>query len=100
MDPKILDIPQEYLDEAVRRLNAFSHGYSAEGISAQVLARTLRELGWKPPVDPVLKRAREIVAQVWNANGINYHAQVLGGERDSSVDVQAVLIALREGMGE
>ena len=94
-------IPQEYLDEAVRRLNDRLKGwFKADDLATKVLARTLQELGWKPPIDPMLVRARELAVR---SIGTDYPLTVKRfrtGLNDSDPAVQAALIALREGMGE
>lgn len=86
------DIPKAYLDEAVRRLNATGYVYSAAHHVVQVLARTLKELGWQPPVDPVEQRAWAIARSVYQ--------HLSDREIKGTTAYQAALIALREGMGE
>lgn len=88
-------IPQAYLDEAVRR--TVEGGYtsvSKNNAYVKLLARTLQELGWQPPVDPMLVRAREI------ANRTSTQLDFSAGFHDHTPAVRAALIALREGMGE
>lgn len=97
------DIPQMYLDEAVRRCNQghYSGGYVETDWTVIVLARTLQELGWQPPVDPMLVRARKIVANFYHRNNCPLAAKrVFDGERDDQDEVRIALIALREGMDE
>lgn len=100
------DIPQMYLDEAIRRLN---NGVGLDvwardlndNPTLRTLARTLQELGWQPPVDPMLVRAREIAAKCWADLNCTFSAsQILDGTGDCEPAVQAALIALREGMGK
>lgn len=100
------DIPQVYLDEAIRRLNngagldVWGRGLN-DHPTLRTFARTLQELGWQPPVDPMLVRARGIVANFYHQNKAPYAAKrVLDGERDDQDEVRIALIALREGMGE
>jgi len=92
------DIPQVYLDEANRLWNDPRN----DNLSPkELLARTLQELGWKPPVDPKLVRAREIAARQLNIIGCDITASsILHAAQDNNPAVQAALIALTEGMGE
>lgn len=98
----VTDIPKVYLDEAERRYRHGPDGYYYAGNwSLKVLARTLQELGWQPPVDPMLVRAREIAARAYDSQGWGIMAtEVRDGDADCSPAVQAALIALREGMGK
>lgn len=53
------------------------------------------------PVDPVVARAREIVAEALERQGGETNARPFrAGDRDDSPAMQAVIRALREGMGE
>jgi hypothetical protein len=94
----VTDIPQVYLDEANRLWNDPRN----DNLSPkELLARTLQELGWEPPVDPKLVRARKIAAKYLAANGRHYYEQLIeNGGHDEHDAVQAALIALTEGMGE
>ena len=91
-------ILQVYLDEAAKRSGYYSwehaNQYAAMVPIIRAHARTLQELGWKPPVPPELKRAREIANEV--TEGVDYRA----GYHDNFPAVKAALIALREGMGD
>ena len=88
-------IPQAYLIEAVRRLNDANCAisFSTETQTVRVLARTLQELGWEPPVDPVEQRAKEICARLsgWHIDRCEDMAPKV---------YQAALIALRDGLGK
>lgn len=86
-------IPQIYLDEALRRLN-MPHS-PALWI---VLARTLQELDWKAPVDPIVLTARSIVAEANKGSYNDYVAMVLAGEEDSGIEMKIALEALSKGM--
>jgi len=67
------DIPEMYLAEAVRRLNA---EYTAQGLAqtlvwnsrtpaTHALALTLQELGWTPPIDEArMDKARKVIGVV------------------------------------
>jgi hypothetical protein len=87
-----------YINEALRRLSAASNCYYWDGHPAiQAFAEALQELGWKPPVDPLLLRAREIVARIQEGKGwADAHRQTLKGVYDDSVSVLATLAALKE----
>lgn len=66
------DIPEMYLAEAVRRLNAacIDDPWSRKDSITKVLARTLQELGWKPPIDEArMAKARKVAAAVLEASG-------------------------------
>jgi hypothetical protein len=107
------DIPQVYLDEAVQRLNferAKAFGgevikfWSSDDYNVQVLALTLQELGWEPPVDPKEALARKVAAAVCEVMSRPVMARFIREGRGSSPIeksvVQAALIALTEGMVE
>ncbi|RPI59350.1 MAG: hypothetical protein EHM48_09015, partial [Planctomycetaceae bacterium] len=65
------DIPQMYLDEAIRRLENDCPYLSWDGsVAVPVLAHTLQELGWKPPIDEArMAKARKVAAAVFKAAG-------------------------------
>ena len=98
------DIPQKYIDEAIRRMNeeretrGFPPGYyDHTAITIVTLARTLKELNWEPPVDLLLLRAREIVANTHQELGWMSSANsVRQGRNDHHIAVKAVLTALKE----
>lgn len=63
---------------------------------ALIEAARLGREGWTP-TDPLLIRAREIVANA-NEDAKNYAGAVLAGRDDGCFEVQMVLAALREGI--
>ncbi len=87
------DIPEMYLAEAVRRLNA---EYAAQGLAqtlvwnsrtpaTHALALTLQELGWTPPIDEArMAKARKVAAAVLEASGY----AILGRAVSRVVDMQ------------
>lgn len=101
--------PDIYTVEARRRLAA---AYDAEekSVSAkdirdgiwrrqevEVLAATLRELNWQPPVDPDLLEARKLVESVNVANPAyaKFAAEVLEGKWDDHTEVKVALAAIK-----
>lgn len=97
-------IPQELLDEAAKR-SGLVNWRAVALLDSRVVwcveahARTLREIGWKPPVPPELRRAREIAARAFSDLGWDVMAShTRAGIADRNLTVQAVLTALREGM--
>ena len=76
--------------EAIER-NPHGHRFTI------ILARTLEEYGYQPPLDPIRKRAREICAGVYGARGNPAAAkQFLSGDLDGGAMMQATEKALRE----
>ena len=62
-----------------------------------ILARTLEEYGYQPPLDPIRKRAREICAEVCEGRGLRLSADAyLAGDRDDALMMLATELALRE----
>jgi len=60
-------------------------------------ARTLEEYGYREPVDPIRKRAREICAEVLRREGYPVMAgRCLSGDHDDWPMMQATEKALRE----
>ncbi len=80
------DIPEMYLAEAAKRcgfdswrdlLNAAS---STAIHCAEVLARTLQELGWKPPIDEArMAKARKVAMSFLRAAGAMHSASSIAG---------------------
>lgn len=53
----------------------------------------------QPPVDPILLRAREIVANIYAERGSPYYPkEVVAGNFDDDPSVEVVIRALKEGM--
>jgi len=64
----------------------------------RLLAATLRELNWQPPVDPDLVEARKVVAAVHSEpNYSSWARQVLDGQRDGSIEIHCALAAIKRG---
>ena len=62
-----------------------------------VLARTLEEYGYQPPLDPIRKRARAICAEAWRRVGrFVTAAEYIAGDWDDSPMMQATEKALLE----
>ena len=62
------EIPEMYLAEARRRAPQFSF----VGQVVQILARTLQELGWTPPIDEArMAKARKVTAAVFEATDMD-----------------------------
>ena len=87
-----------YTNEALRRLNSPEPlFYQVHHAATKVLAEALQELGWKPPVDPLLLRAREIVAEIYEGREWDGSAKhVRQGDFDGHVTMIATLAALKE----
>ena len=76
--------------EAIER-NPHGHRFTI------VLARTLEEYGYQPPLDPIRKRAREICAEVLRLAGYPIMAgRCLSGDNDDGAMMQVAEKALRE----
>jgi hypothetical protein len=59
------DIPEMYLAEAVRRLNASGYYYDRVDHAPIVFARALQELGWTPPIDEArMAKAEKVVSAI------------------------------------
>lgn len=98
------DIPEMYLAEAVRRLNLEfgKNHYTPDDTplrEVRVLADTLQELGWKPPVDEArMVKARKAAAAVFEAaNMPERAAECRSGVTTPPRSVWAVYDALGEG---
>ena len=101
------DIPQKYIDEAIRRMNeeretrGFAPGHYDQNnhtaTAIVTLARTLQEFGWEPSVDPLLPRAREIAACAYEEKGWQHTATSFRlGQYDQDTVVKIALVALKE----
>jgi len=70
------DIPEVYFAEALRRLNDRQlQCFNRKNHSSQILASTLQELGWTPPIDEArMAKARKVAAAVMEATLCPSHA--------------------------
>jgi hypothetical protein len=94
------DIPEMYLAEAVRRLNAAGKGIWTKNDYTHcyviTLARTLQELGWTPPVDEArMAKARKALGAAFDALGQRDAAYAVRVQ-DDHIGVQAAYDALGE----
>ncbi len=97
------NIPEVYLAEAMRRLNTRGlDGYSKFDHSSRILASTLQELGWTPPVDAVrMAKARKVAAAVLGTTFLNANAEAIQEHREQpnsygELAIQAAYKALEE----
>ncbi len=104
------DIPEMYLAEAVRRLNA---EYAAQGLAqtlvwnsrtpaTHALALTLQELGWTPPIDEArMAKARKVAAALAGAWGFSGSKRAfLEPARILNADDREALQAAYDALGE
>lgn len=110
MNPKILDrIEEMYLAEAVRRTDVIRLQDSARlplrvdecrDLSAfKAHARTLKELGWKPPIDEArMAKARKVAVAVKYAEGQHYTAAAI--ERGDHSYGFSIIQAVYDALGE
>lgn len=101
-------IPEMYLAEAVRRLNAeWGHpGYykldKAHFREVRVLARTLQELGWTPPIDEArMAKARKVAAAVLEGWGVPKTAEYIRNDSGHMENADyAAIQAAYDALGE
>jgi len=76
--------------EAIER-NPHGHRFTI------ILARTLEEYGYQPPLDPIRKRAREICAEFYRVRGeLGIAKHYADGKLDDGSMMQVAEKALRE----
>jgi hypothetical protein len=98
------DIPQWALDKAAKAagVGIAYHGSAFTTITNASIAAHARTLAKyeKPPVDPDLERARELLAiefeRLGNQNAADWTRK---GEYDTDAETLAVMAALKEGRG-
>lgn len=97
----------EVLIEAARRLKICHITMGIDGLRRQyrtspgfrIMADTLVELGWKPPIDPLLAEAREIAAKTMDEEDDKTIAEIIrGGSGDNGIFVQIAMAGIRRGM--
>lgn len=98
------DIPEMYLFEAVRRFkeNMPGHCWGYSDNEIQVLARTLQELGWTPPIDEArMAKARKVAAAVCVAvSEIGVSNALESGSENRIMYGRAALQAAYDALGE
>jgi hypothetical protein len=96
-------IPEALIAEACRELNVeydcWTPGHQTTPHPVvRTLCRKLWEFGWRPPVDPDLIEAREIVAKWYDTYRRPIVAKALrGGDRDHFSEVQLTLAGIKRG---
>ena len=82
-----------YIIEAQRRFRDSTHG------AIDMLAITLRELNWQPPVDPDLIEARKLTAHEYSIGGPFYAAsdEIRQGKKDDKMCVRTALAGIKRG---